>query len=138
LAASKKNMTSGFAGNLPPLALPMTCKAAPRLRRFSILRRQARPHIPASEAEAKAKAGTLGHLMFAEKDGQGRMWQRFLQWYDGEFVENDPASPLKFIASRRPSRAARGLRVLVKFYLNHWKWIIGFLIAVLGLATQHR
>jgi hypothetical protein len=58
------------------------------------------------------------------------------RWYQGEYVppENDPSSQLfRLLGNQRYHWSARAARRLAAFYLEHWKWFWGFLIAVAGL-----
>ena len=58
-------------------------------------------------------------------------------WYEGEFIpyENDPYDSVVIIGGTYKRHwTARIARTLVKFWLNHWQWIIGTAIAICGLA----
>jgi hypothetical protein len=70
-----------------------------------------------------------------------RLREKLWNWYKGEFVpyENDPSSALVFFGDTYNRRwSATALQVLVKFWENHWQWIIGTGIAVCGLAITFR
>lgn len=58
------------------------------------------------------------------------------RWYQGKFVphENEPNSPVVFLGWNYERHwTAKTARVLVEFYLAHWQWLIGTVIAVLSL-----
>lgn len=60
-------------------------------------------------------------------------------WYDGKSVpyENEPGSGFAVIGDRvERSHSARAARVIVEFWLRHWKWCIGTAIAVVGLTLH--
>ena len=57
------------------------------------------------------------------------------KWYQGKLIEpdNDPDSIIfRFSHVERPL-LAKILIILGKFWLNHWKWILMFLIGVAGV-----
>jgi hypothetical protein len=71
-----------------------------------------------------AKAGLLPMLK----------WIR--NWYDGEWVlyENDPDSEVVLIGGDYERYwTAKVTRVLVEFYLEHWKWLWGFGLSAVGV-----
>jgi hypothetical protein len=62
-------------------------------------------------------------------------------WYEGKFVphENDPDSNLRFIGGDYERHwTARVARVLIAFWLEHWKWIIGVIVALAALIVNAR
>lgn len=70
------------------------------------------------------------------------MWvkerERIVNWYRGKYVPpppNDSGSALVFIAPDHYERPALAkiLQRLGTFWLAHWKWIIGIVVAI-GLA----
>ncbi|MCK3776685.1 hypothetical protein MZK49_08060 [Ensifer sesbaniae] len=62
--------------------------------------------------------------------------KRAADWYEGKYVsyENDPHSRV-FIVGGYYERhwTARVARTLVEFWLAHWQWTIGTMLALLGL-----
>jgi hypothetical protein len=64
-------------------------------------------------------------------------------WYQGELITNKygPRDSLVFIGGTYKRHwTACFARMLAEFWLNHWKWAIGTMIAVCGLAltlTRH-
>jgi len=59
------------------------------------------------------------------------------KWWDGEFVpyENDPRGGVMIIGGTyRRHWSASALRAVVGFLQKEWKWAIGTLIAVVGIA----
>src|SRR5580658_395613 len=59
-------------------------------------------------------------------------------WYDGQFVpyeNNANDSVVVFGGTYKRRWSARVARVLVNFWLNHWQWIIGTALAIMGLAV---
>jgi len=72
----------------------------------------------------------------------GPMWtkqrERIASWYQGRYVPpppDDPGSLLAFISPGHYEQPALAklLRRLGEFWLDHWKWIIGVVVAI-GLA----
>lgn len=64
------------------------------------------------------------------------MFERIRDWYEGKFVlhENDPVSGVVFIGGYYERHwTATIARALVHFYLEHWKWLWGFGLSVVGL-----
>lgn len=64
------------------------------------------------------------------------MLQRIKDWYEGEFevYENDPNSQVVIIGGDYKRHwTARIARVVVEFYLDHWKWLWAFSMSVVGL-----
>lgn len=58
------------------------------------------------------------------------------RWYDGKLVpverEPNPRSHIRMLHYKRHWSATTA-RVLVKFYLRNWQWVIGTTIAVVSL-----
>ena len=77
--------------------------------------------------------------MSKHRDQAKSVIEKIQQWYEGEYVvyESDPHSPVIFIGGdyRRHWTAAVA-RVLVEFWLAHWKWIIGSLIAIAAVVFK--
>ena len=61
-------------------------------------------------------------------------------WYEGELVPhvNDPSSPIMHfnLGTYRRHWTANLTHVLVEFWLEHWKWLIGVLIAIIGIVFR--
>jgi hypothetical protein len=62
-------------------------------------------------------------------------------WYRGKYVPpppNDPNSPIVIISLGHYEQPALAklLRVIGRFWLSHWKWIVGIIIAVVGIAVS--
>jgi len=74
---------------------------------------------------------------------EGNMWSKVRTeidaWYEGQFVAppNDPNSMIIFTSgSYRRHWTARIARMLVAFWLEHWKWIITMGLTVAGLVAN--
>jgi hypothetical protein len=62
-------------------------------------------------------------------------------WYEGRFVPhaNDPNSGVVFMGgSHHHHWTATVARKLVGFWLEHWKWIIGLVVALAALIVRAR
>ena len=62
---------------------------------------------------------------------------RIEKWYEGEFVphENEPHVAIVIIGGTYKRHwTAKTVRTVLRFWLNHWQWTIGTLLAVCGLA----
>jgi hypothetical protein len=60
------------------------------------------------------------------------------KWYDGERVpyQNEPGSGIIFLGwDEKRHWTAEVARVLVRFWLAHWQWTLGFVLAVAGLLV---
>lgn len=60
---------------------------------------------------------------------------KYKKWYLGKYIppENDPRSlVVRVLGHYKRPFLAKILSGIAKFWLNHWKWILGFL---LGIAT---
>jgi len=62
------------------------------------------------------------------------------EWYRGKYVpppENDPDNLVVIISPGyyKQPLLAKSIRQIGKFWLNHWQWISGFVIAVAGLIV---
>jgi hypothetical protein len=58
----------------------------------------------------------------------------FRDWYDGKHIPNDPNSPLVFAGGRHQRHwTAKVASVLVGFWLREWKWVIGTVLALIGI-----
>jgi len=56
-------------------------------------------------------------------------------WYQGTYVEpqNDPRSMFVFMTGTyRRHWTARCARVFVEFYLRHWQWVWGTIVALVA------
>lgn len=67
--------------------------------------------------------------------------QRVQDWYQGTYVPpppNDPDSQIVFISSGYYEQPplAKALRAMVTFLLNHWQWIVGTALAVVGIVVS--
>lgn len=63
------------------------------------------------------------------------------EWYQGKYIpprDNDPDSPLFIISPGHYEKPflAKVLQVLIKFWLNHWKWIVGTILAIVALVLR--
>lgn len=61
------------------------------------------------------------------------------KWYVGKFApyQNDPNSMLVFLGGNYHRHwTADVARVLVEFWLAHWKWIFGSMIAVAAIIFK--
>ena len=65
------------------------------------------------------------------------MWSKLKNairnWYVGPFVPGETIGNFIFIGHHRPTASARAVRVLVVFWQNHWKFVIGTAVAVAAL-----
>jgi hypothetical protein len=64
--------------------------------------------------------------------------QKIKTWYRGKYVPpppNDPDSPIFIISPGHYEQPAfaKFLRVVGRFWLAHWQWIVGTAIAATGL-----
>ena len=62
------------------------------------------------------------------------------EWYRGKYVpppENDPDSLVVVISPGyyKQPLVVKSIRQIGKFWLNHWQWILGFIIAVAALIV---
>jgi hypothetical protein len=72
------------------------------------------------------------------------MWSKIqrgiLAWYEGKYVphDNPPDSTLIFVNGGNYNRrwSAKAARVLIKFWLEHWKWIVGIVVAIYGIVAS--
>lgn len=67
---------------------------------------------------------------------EGALKDRIRKWYEGTFepYENDPNSGVFFVGGNyRRHWTAEAARAVVAFWLAHWQWTIGNIIAVIGL-----
>jgi hypothetical protein len=58
-------------------------------------------------------------------------------WYEGTFVpyENDPDDLVVFIGGAyRRHWTAKIARAITQFWLDHWQWAIGTVLAICGMA----
>lgn len=67
--------------------------------------------------------------------GKKNFTDRIRDWYRGTYVPpppNDPYSQIVFIGPGRyeQPRLAKILGVLGRFWLKHWQWIVGTVVAV--------
>ena len=61
------------------------------------------------------------------------------EWYIGEYIpppEKDPNSPVFIISAGHYEQSfiAKCLKVIGKFWLNHWQWILSFTVAIIALV----
>jgi hypothetical protein len=64
--------------------------------------------------------------------------QRIAKWYEGRWVayENPPGSDIVIIGGNYERHwTSRTAHVLVDFYLAHWQWVIGTVLAIAGLLV---
>ena len=65
--------------------------------------------------------------------------QKLKEWYRGRYIppENDPNSGLFFIQGDydRPW-VARAADLLIRFWLEHWQWIIGTVLAIIAIFVS--
>ena len=66
-----------------------------------------------------------------------RITKAIREWYQGPYVpppETRPGSSLVFIGPGHHEQPifAKGLKIAITFWLNHWKWIITTIIAVVA------
>jgi len=68
---------------------------------------------------------------------------RIENWYEGEFVhyEDDPHDSVVVIGGIYKRHWTSSVaRMLARFWINHWQWTIGTVLAICGLAialTRH-
>ena len=61
-------------------------------------------------------------------------------WYEGEYVfyENKPDSPFFVVGGYYVRHwTARAARRLIEFWLDNWKWCIGFLVSLAALTLAY-
>ena len=66
--------------------------------------------------------------------------EKLKDWYRGQYIPpppNDPNSRIIFISAGhyRQTALARMLGILGRFYLAHWQWIIGTVLAVIAIIV---
>jgi len=64
--------------------------------------------------------------------------ERIKRWYVGEYVppENDPSSGVFFVMGHDERHwTSRLTHVAVDFYLKEWRWLLPFLVAVVGAVV---
>ncbi len=62
--------------------------------------------------------------------------EKIRKWYEGQFIphDNDPYTSVVLIGGTYQHHwTASVVRTLLKFWLDHWQWIIGTTLAVCGL-----
>ena len=69
-----------------------------------------------------------------------KLRQRLHDWYQGKYIPPPPNYPFSRVIFVGPGYyeqplLAKLLRTLGWFWLEHWKWIIGFTVTVLGLLV---
>lgn len=60
------------------------------------------------------------------------MLKKIKAWYEGKYIpyENSPDSPIFFFGGTDKRHwTARIARILVEFYLEHWKWLWSISVA---------
>ena len=68
-----------------------------------------------------------------------RVRQAIRDWYVGEFeaYPNAPSSPIVVLGGwYRRHWTAEVARTCVDFYLRHWQWVLGFILAVIGIVLS--
>lgn len=68
------------------------------------------------------------------------VWERLKEWYEGKYVPPpsiDPDSSFVIISPGHYEQplVAKILRVIGNFWLAHWKWIIGTVLAVIAILV---
>jgi hypothetical protein len=66
--------------------------------------------------------------------------QKIKDWYRGKYVpppKNDPNSGVVFISPGYYEQPllAKIIGGLCHFYLKHWQWVIGTMIAIIGIIV---
>ncbi|WP_206453533.1 hypothetical protein [Aurantimonas marina] len=66
------------------------------------------------------------------------MWQKIKDWYQGRYVEpqNDLDAIIFLQGHYERPPLARALSRIFQFWLDHWKWIIGTMIAITALGIS--
>jgi hypothetical protein len=62
------------------------------------------------------------------------------KWYEGRYVphKNDPSSPLVFVGGNYERHwTAQAARIVVRFWMEHWKYIITTSIAAAALLIAY-
>jgi hypothetical protein len=57
--------------------------------------------------------------------------EKIAKWYEGTWVPEDGSTLI--LGRVRRHWSATFARVLVAFWLAHWQWTIGFVLAVIGM-----
>lgn len=71
---------------------------------------------------------------------RGGPWQAVKRWWEGTFVlyDNPPNSAAFFVGGNyRRHWTARVARAVVGFLRAEWKWVVGVIIAMTGLALGY-
>ena len=69
-----------------------------------------------------------------------RSLERLREWYRGQYIPpppNEPDSPIVVISPGHYEKPmlAKCLGAIGRFWLTHWKWIIGIAVAVVGIIV---
>ena len=67
--------------------------------------------------------------------------KKFSDWYRGKYIpppKNEPNSPIVIVSWGHYEKTplAKLLGIFFKFWIDHWKWIIGTTIAVIALILK--
>lgn len=66
--------------------------------------------------------------------------EKIRNWYEGRYIpyENDPNSSVVIVGGYYERHwTAKFARILVSFYLEHWKWLWGVFLSLLGLYMAY-
>lgn len=67
--------------------------------------------------------------------------RKIADWYQGEYVpppENDPHSSVFILSIGHYEKPplAKAISILIAFWLEHWKWIIGVAVAIAAIVFR--
>ena len=64
------------------------------------------------------------------------IWKRFAnairRWYEGELLPPDDSVPFRCLLRYNQHLSSRIARIFVEFYLKEWKWLLPFLVGLIG------
>jgi hypothetical protein len=82
----------------------------------------------------------MGKVSRTRTKFQANLLKMLIDWYKGHDVDiNDPSMPfIRVIPGIRQERPwiAKSLNHIGRFVLLEWKWVIGFILAVLALYAS--
>jgi len=61
--------------------------------------------------------------------------EKIQRWYEGNYIppDNRPDSPIVFVLGRYKRHwTSQALHWAVDFYLREWKWLLPFVVAIIG------
>ncbi len=66
------------------------------------------------------------------------LFKNMKKWCQGEYTSYGPNSPIVGSGHLHQPLLARIINRIIKFSLDHWKWIIGFILSIIGLIIANK